>query len=80
MAAVDPGCAGERTLLLDSSPRLGARIRESYNDVATTALLADGWIDVTGVAEYEDYCTKIRNEGGDRRGTLEKKLTLDDLE
>jgi hypothetical protein len=61
MAAVNPGCAGERTLLLDRRHPL--RLRESYNDVATVALLADGWEDVTGVAEYEDHRTRIRNEG-----------------
>lgn len=58
----DPGCAGERILLLHDD-----RIREVYNDVAAVYLLSEGWIDVTGVQEFEDACTRIRNEGSNRR-------------
>ncbi len=58
MAAVNPGCTGERTLLLKDD-----RIREVYNDVATVSLLAEGWEEVTGVPEYEEACTRIRAEG-----------------
>jgi hypothetical protein len=60
MPHVNPGCAGERFLLLAENPK---RLLESYNDVATVARLAEGWVDVTGVPEYEDQMTHIRDAG-----------------
>ena len=63
MAAVDPGCTGERTLLLGPDEDV---IREVYNDVALQSLLSKGWIDVTGLEEFEEHCTRIRAEGSQK--------------
>lgn len=45
----------ERMLLLRESDQA---LRESQNDVIIASLLRDGWVEVTGVAEYEERCTK----------------------
>lgn len=63
MARVDPGCAGERTLLLWEENGEDSRLHESYNDVKTAFMLKDGWVDVTGVKEYEERAEVIRAAG-----------------
>lgn len=47
--------SGERCILLKVE---SGELRESQNDVVTSSLLVAGWVDVTGVPEFEKLCTE----------------------
>lgn len=45
----------DRYLLLNEQTN---ELRESVDDVKTVAMLAQGWVDVTGLPEFEQRCTE----------------------